>query len=148
MHQEYAALRRFMEDNVPFHTFLGLQVVRMAKGEAEIMLPYRDDFLGDVRRPALHGGIISTLIDSCGGLAAWSYCTARDKIATVDMRVDYLLPAPPRNLHAASRVERLGNRVAVVSTEVFAEGVKDKDRKIIAAGRAVYNIRRALEQGL
>lgn len=145
MENEHLALRRFIEDSIPFNVFLGLRLERLDKGFARMILPYRDEFLGDVRRPALHGGILSTLIDTCGGVAAWSYCGAQDKIATVDMRVDYLLPAPPRNLAVEAQVERLGNRVAVVSSAVYEADADEKHRRAIAVGRAVYNIRRALD---
>ncbi len=143
MDQDFAALQRLMDEGIPFNVFLGIRVEQIRKGFARLVLPYRPEFLGDVRRPALHGGILSTLIDTCGGVAAWSYCSREDRIATVDMRVDYLLPAPPEDLAAEAQVERLGNRVAVVSSTVFARG--DKDKRCVAAGRAVYNIRRAME---
>lgn len=145
MLREHDALKRLMEEGVPFNVFLGLRVDSIEKGVVRMVLPYREEFLGDVRRPALHGGIISTLIDTCGGVAAWSYCTKEDKIATVDMRVDYLLPAPAEDLAVEARVERLGNRVAVVSSAVYPATAHRRKRKCIATGRAVYNIRRALD---
>lgn len=145
MREDHDALKRFIEESIPFNVFLGLRLDSLRKGFARMVLPFRDEFLGDVRRPALHGGILSTLIDTCGGVAAWSYCGAEDKIATVDMRVDYLLPGPPEDLAVEAQVERLGNRVAVVSSAVFEARAAIKDRKAIAVGRAVYNIRRALD---
>lgn len=145
MQENHAALQRFIEEAIPFNVFLGLRLEQVKKGFARMVLPYREVFLGDVRRPALHGGILSTLIDTCGGVAAWSYCEAEDKIATVDMRVDYLLPGPPVDLAVEAQVERLGNRVAVVSSAVYQAAARKKDKKAIAVGRAVYNIRRALD---
>jgi len=143
MREEHESLRRFIEESIPFNVFLGLRLERIETGFARMQLPYRPEFVGDVRRPALHGGILSTLIDTCGGVAAWSHCSSDDRIATVDMRVDYLLPAPPADLAVEARVERLGNRVAVVSSVVHEAG--DTARKAIAVGRAVYNIRRATD---
>lgn len=143
MGEEHEALRRFIEEAIPFNVFLGLRLERVSRGFARMLLPFREAFLGDVRRPALHGGILSTLIDTCGGVAAWSHCSSEDKIATVDMRVDYLLPAPPADLAVEAQVERLGNRVAVVSSAVFEASAPAAGRKAIAVGRSVYNIRRA-----
>ena len=77
MQREHAALKRFMEEAIPFNVYLGLKVARIDKGFARLVMPYREEFLGDVRRPALHGGIVSTLIDTCGGVAAWSFCARR-----------------------------------------------------------------------
>ena len=129
----------FLEEEIPFNKHLGIRVEQAENGSARLFLPYRPEFTGDSRRPALHGGILSTLIDTCGGIAVWSCCRLQDRIATIDMRVDYLRPAPQADLVAESRVRLLGNRVGNVQTRVFTG---QEPEKIIAEGRAVYNIRR------
>jgi len=133
-------LKKFMLEEVPFHSFLKLKIVDLEEGYAKLMLPFRKEFLGDVRRPALHGGIISTLIDVSGGAAVWTHFSVDDGISTIDIRVDYLRPGPDGDLVAEANVVRVGNRVAVVSTKVYIKGNKEK---VIAEGRAAYNIRRA-----
>ena len=129
----------FLEQEIPFNRHLGIRVEQAENGFARLFLPYRPEFTGDSRRPALHGGILSTLIDTCGGIAVWSCCRLQDRIATIDLRVDYLRPAPQADLLAEARVRLLGNRVGNVQTSVFTRKSPDK---IIAEGRAVYNIRR------
>jgi len=129
----------FLEQEIPFNRHLGIRVEQAENGFARLFLPYKPEFTGDSRRPALHGGILSTLIDTCGGIAVWSCCRLEDRIATIDMRVDYLRPAPQADLLAEARVRLLGNRVGNVQTSVFTRKSPDK---IIAEGRAVYNIRR------
>lgn len=129
----------FLEQEIPFNRHLGIRVEQAENGFARLFLPYKPEFTGDSRRPALHGGILSTLIDTCGGIAVWSCCRLEDRIATIDMRVDYLRPAPQADLLAEARVRLLGNRVGNVQTSVFTRESPDK---IIAEGRAVYNIRR------
>lgn len=138
-HYAYKGLIYFLEEEIPFNKYLGLKVEKAENGFARISLPYRPEFTGDARRPALHGGILSTLIDTCGGVAVWTCCELEDRIATIDMRVDYLRPAPQADLLAESRVRLMGNRVGNVHTKIFTRQEPDK---IIAEGRAVYNIRR------
>jgi uncharacterized protein (TIGR00369 family) len=133
-------LIRFMENDVPFNRFLGLRVDSLERGFCRLLLPFRPDFVGDMRRPALHGGIVSTLADTAGGVAVWSLFSLEDRIATVDMRVDYLLPGPSRDLVAEAEVVRAGNRVGVTTTSIFPA---DDPDFVVAEGRAVYNIRRA-----
>ncbi len=140
---EYSSLKILMEEGIPFNKYLGMRVLLLEHGNARLLLPFREEFIGDSRRPALHGGLISTLVDTCSGLAAWTCCAPNDKIATVDMRVDYLLPGPAADIEARAHVERLGNRVAVVSCMVVP--ALDGERTI-AAGRAVYNIRRVADR--
>ncbi|UCG39777.1 MAG: PaaI family thioesterase [bacterium] len=129
-----------MERAVPFNSHLGIKVLEAAEGYARILVPFRDEFIGDSRRPALHGGFLSAVVDACGGLAVWTLFDVRDLISTVDMRVDYLRPGPDRDVVVESRVVRVGNRVSVVNTVVYPV---DEPEKILAEGRAVYNNRRA-----
>jgi uncharacterized protein (TIGR00369 family) len=131
---------QFMEQDVPFNRFLGFTVLHSEEGFVRVRIPFRPEFIGDPRRPALHGGIFSAVIDACGGLAVWTLFDVADLISTVDMRVDYLRPGPDSDIVAESRVVRMGNRVSVVNTIVYP---MDKNEDILAEGRAVYNTRKA-----
>lgn len=140
MNELYAHVSRIMEEVVPFNRFLGIRVDRLDRGFARLAVPFREEFLGDPRRPALHGGIISTLVDTCSGAAVWTHFDREDRISTVDIRVDYMSPGPPADIVAESTVKRIGNRVAVIHTLVYA--VSDPET-VIAEGRAVYSVRRS-----
>jgi uncharacterized protein (TIGR00369 family) len=136
-------VRSIFEEAIPFHRFLGLKVHRLEPGAAWLLLPFREEFVGDPWRPALHGGVISTLLDTAGGVAVFTRLSGSDRASTVDIRVDYLRPGLQKDLIAEGRVERLGNRVAVCEMKVFHPG---GEREPIASGRGVYNIRR-IDQG-
>jgi uncharacterized protein (TIGR00369 family) len=139
MRADPALLKRIFEDHVPFNRLLGIHVDFMEKGKAVFSLPFREDLIGDPRRPAIHGGVISTLMDAVGGAAVWSELEEADLVSTVDLLVDYLQPGGQSKLIAEAVVIRIGNRVAVTQITVFQEGLKDP----IASGRAVYNISRS-----
>ncbi|WP_028574442.1 PaaI family thioesterase [Desulfonatronovibrio hydrogenovorans] len=139
MNDSYTQLISYVENQMPFNKHLGIRIRHLEKGFARLYLPYQPEFTGDPRRPALHGGVLSTLVDTCGGVAIWTCCEVEDAIATIDMRVDYLRPAPQGSLFAEARVRLLGNRVGNVQTIIYAQDCQDR---IIAEGRAVYNIRR------
>ncbi|HMM37588.1 MULTISPECIES: PaaI family thioesterase [Desulfovibrio] len=136
---DFKLLADIAENALPFHKMLGIQVVELSEGLARLRIPFRPELVGDPRRPALHGGVISTLVDVCGGFAVWTRCRPEDRIATIDIGVDYLRPAPAADLLAEGRVRLLGNRVGNAEVVVWSEGNPDEH---LAAGRAVYNIRR------
>lgn len=129
-----------IEHEIPFDRFLGLVVEEIRPGYARLRMPFRPEFIGDPRRPALHGGLISMLVDTCGGSAVWASCSVRDRVATIDMRVDYLRPADPADLIAVGEVKLLGNRVGNATVQIFSAAKPDV---VIAEGRGVYNIRKA-----
>ena len=65
-----AGVLRVMEQFSPFNRLLGIHGESVAAGRGVLILPVRPEFVGDPRRPALHGGVLSALIDTAGGLAA------------------------------------------------------------------------------
>jgi uncharacterized protein (TIGR00369 family) len=128
---------RVMEELVPFNRLLGLRGESASEGRCVLRLPVRDDLVGDPRRPAIHGGVLSTLIDTAGGVAAWSALGDDESVSTVDLRVDYLEPAGlDGDLRASAELVRKGNRVCHVRMEVTQGAV------VVAEGRGVYNIHR------
>ena len=128
---------RLMEEHAPFNRLLGLKGESIEPGHAVIVLPVRADFVGDPHRPALHGGVVSSLIDTAGGAAAWSVLGPGESVSTVDLRVDYLEPATLAGpLRAEARLLRKGNRVCHVRVSVTQQGL------LVAEGSAVYNIHR------
>jgi uncharacterized protein (TIGR00369 family) len=126
---------KIVEEHVPFNRLLGIRGESAAAGRAVLLLPVRQDHLGDTRRPALHGGVVSALIDTAGGVAAWSALATGESVSTVDLMVDYLEPAKVAGpLRAEAELIRKGNRVCHVRVRVTQDDV------LVAEGRGVYNI--------
>ncbi len=133
-------VREFFELHIPFNRFLGLRVETLDEDRGVIALPYREEFVGDPLRPALHGGVIATLLDVTGGFALWSRLGMTDRVSTVDIRVDYLRPGRLEDLHAEGKVRRIGNRMGVVAVRAYHPSSADEN---VAEAMAVFNIRRA-----
>ncbi len=136
-------LTRVIEELIPFNCFLGVRVLELGDGCARLELPFRPEYVGNPLRQALHGGVISMLLDTTGGAAVWTRIHRDDLLSTVDLRVDYLRPASPEPLIARGRVVRLGNRVAVVELRAFHGA---DDGRPVAAGTSVYSVRRTRAQ--
>jgi uncharacterized protein (TIGR00369 family) len=135
-------LMEIMEKEVPFNRYLGIRGESAETGKAVLLLRVRPEFVGDARRPALHGGVVSALIDTAGGLAAWSALEENESVSTVDLTVDYLEPAGlGADLRAAAELLRKGNRVCHVRVRVTQDGT------LVAEGRGVYNIHRHKQGG-
>lgn len=133
-----AALTRAMEELIPFNRFLGVKVEAIADGYCRLVVPFRDELVGDPMRPALHGGVLSALADTAGGCAVWAGLSdASARVATIDMRIDYLRPGRLVNLVAEARVVRRGNRVGVTDMFLFHP---DEPGNFVATGKGVYNI--------
>ncbi len=131
-------LKRAMEQYIPFNRFLGLRVEEIREGFVRLVVPFRDELVGDPLRPALHGGVLSALADTAGGAAVWTKVTDdRGRVSTIDLRIDYLLPAKLEPVIAEAVVVRAGNRVGVADVRLFQPSAPEKT---IATGKGVYNI--------
>ncbi|MEW5852834.1 MAG: hotdog fold thioesterase [Myxococcota bacterium] len=135
----------FIEEGIPFNKYLGMKCTALRPGFGRLELPPRDQFTGDPWRPALHGGVISTLADTVGGLACFTLMTSDGRCSTIDLRVDYLRPGKVNTaLAAEANIIRFGNRVAVANVVVL----QDEDRNSpIAMAKGVYSIRRKPVEG-
>ena len=137
--------KQLMEEAIPLHKFLGIELLEMKKGYGKVRVPFREEVVGDIRRRRWHGGIIATVMDSVGGFAAGTYLTSfEDKIATVDMRVDYLWGATESAIVVDGTVIRAGSTMVVTTMRAWQEGSEE----LLAEGKAVSNIRRQGEQAI
>ena len=99
--------------------------------------------IGDIRQRRWHGGIIAAIMDSVGGIAGFTRLgSMEDKMATIDMRVDFLRGAVELPIEIEAEVLRCGNRILVTTMRAWQEG----NAKPLAEGRAVYSIRRKEEE--
>ncbi len=85
-------------------------------------MPFADALptLGDV----VHGGAISSLIDTAAATAAWSGAEVPEKprASTVGLTVDFLTPARGQGIKADARVvRRAGRGLCFCEVRVFAE---------------------------
>lgn len=132
-------VRAFIQDYVPFNKYLGMELARLDDGFCRIELDPKPEFIGDPLRPALHGGVLSTLCDATGGAAVWTKVEPMDRISTIDLRVDYLAPGRLVRLVAEAQVMRVGNHVGVVDVRCFHV---DKPEETVAVARAVFSVKR------
>ena len=138
-----AFLVQILEELIPFNKFLGFKALEIKKGYAKILVPYREDLLGDPRSKRWHGGVIATALDTVGGAAAITTLTSvEDKISTIDIRVDYLQGTGPKDIVVEGEIVRSGNRIVATKMRAWHS---NEEHELIAEGRAVFNVRRKNE---
>lgn len=138
--ERHARLVEWFERGIAFNRAMGLRVDALSRGACVLRIPWRDDFVGDEQRAALHGGVTSMIADTAGGCACFTMLDRdSDRVATVDLRVDYLRPGSACDVVCRARIVRMGNRVAVARMEVFS-GALRPDADPIATGQGVYNV--------
>jgi uncharacterized protein (TIGR00369 family) len=66
----------------------------------------------------VHGGILAALADTAGGLAVYVWLPHGSRVATVEMKINYLEPVERGVVMALARVIRLGKNFGVVDCDV------------------------------
>ncbi len=81
---------------VPHARALGLELVERdpVTGRCVLRLPWREELVGDPTTGVVHGGVITTLLDTLG--AACGIARGIHLQGTLDLRIDYLRSAAPK----------------------------------------------------
>jgi len=119
----------------PFLATLGLVVERYQPDDVEIRLPFRHELSNDGR--TYHGGVVATMLDTAGALAAWSNhdFDRGVRAATVAMSVQYLAASDRTDLHCRAKAIRRAREL--IFTEMTAT---DPGGRILAQGLQTYRI--------
>lgn len=97
---------------------IGGHLARVAAGEVEVALPFRDDLTQ--QKGFIHGGIIGMIADTACGYAAFSLMPAGGSLVTVEYKMNILKPGRGA-LRAHGQVIRSGRTLTVARAEVYAE---------------------------
>jgi uncharacterized protein (TIGR00369 family) len=110
----------------PHPKALGLEVVSVEAGRAELALPYSPALVGDLETGVIAGGAITALLDHVCGVAVMAALPAPAPIATLDLRIDYMRPATPeRTVRASAHCFRLTRTIAFVRARAYEDNFDD-----------------------
>ena len=88
-------IQNIIDHGIPHCSKIGIRVHDMDADGVVFSLPYQERFAGNPVNGVLHGGIITTLIDTAAGMCIYARLREYMPIATLDLRIDYLKPATP-----------------------------------------------------
>jgi uncharacterized protein (TIGR00369 family) len=75
---------------------------------------------------AVHGGVLAALADTAGGLATYIALPRGKRVATIEMKINYLEAVEGGTVEAEARLIRRGRHVAVVDCEI-----RDHNRRLV-----------------
>ncbi len=87
--------KQLLLDYIPHAEELGMKVESCEPHEVVITAPYRPELVGDPSRGIVFGGVVTTLLDQACGLCVMCSLAEIRAIATLDLRIDYTMPATP-----------------------------------------------------
>lgn len=109
--------------HLPHIAFLGVTYEGVNGNEVMLRMPYSEHIVGNADTGVIHGGSITTLLDTCCGFAmSW----ARGKIEpnpTLDLRIDHMTAATAKkDIIAKCEVYRMTPSIGFIRGVAIEEG--------------------------
>ena len=98
---------------------IGAELTSVSPGEVIIELPFREEFTQ--QHGYLHAAIITAIVDSACGYAAYTLMPVDSAVLTAEYKVNFLAPAAGRRFVAHGRVIKPGRTLTVTTGDVVAE---------------------------
>jgi uncharacterized protein (TIGR00369 family) len=141
-----AALTDLFEHKITFNQVLGFKVASLTPGDVRVRIEMKPELVGHYGYGRLHGGVISALLDPTGALGIMVAMAQRHpaetaeqfmqrfaRMATIDLRIDYLRQGIGHHFIASAEVTRLGGRVSSTQMRLVND-----EGTLIATGAAAY----------
>jgi uncharacterized protein (TIGR00369 family) len=107
---------------------VGASLTRVAPGEVVIEFPF--DAKLTQQHGFIHAGIVSTVLDSACGYAAFSLMPADAAVLTIEFKINLLSPAQGDHFEAIGKVKKPGRNITVTEGEIYAH--QGNGRKLVA----------------
>jgi len=133
--EKYLEQVRKVANNSPYYQLLGMEIMEIKEGESKIQMPFKQGLTHPYR--IVHGGAIASLADSSVAMALISLVEPKDRIATIEFKINFFAPVSKGNLEAHAKIIHKGSKTAVGEVEV-----KNEEGKLVAKVIATYSIRR------
>ena len=111
---------------------IGATLGPIRPGEATIYLPFSDHLTQ--QDGFLHAGIISTIVDSACGYAAYTLMPPGSRVLSVEFKVNLISPAIGESFAATGKVIKSGRTLTVCQGKVLA--FRNGESKLVAMMQA------------
>ena len=113
-------------------TTLHAELTKVEPGEVRIEMPFDEAFTQ--QDGFLHAGVVTAIVDSACGFAAYTLMRADARVLSVEFKVNLLRPAAGDRFAAKGRMIKPGRTLTVCTGEVTA--ITEGKQKLIAAMQA------------
>jgi uncharacterized protein (TIGR00369 family) len=133
--KRYLEQVRKVATSSPYYRLLGMEVTEIKEGESRIQMLFKQELTHPYG--IVHGGAIASLADSAVAMALISLVEPKDRITTIEFKINFFVPVSKGELKAHAKIIHKGSKTAVGDVEVINEG-----GKLVAKVIATYSIMR------
>ena len=107
---------------------LRARIHKVLKGKVSIEVPLLPSMLQ--QQGYAHAGVAFSIGDSAAGYAALTVMPENQEVMTAEIKINLLAPAEGELLRAEGKVVKNGNRLVIVTSEIYA--FKNRKKELIA----------------
>lgn len=108
---------------IPHCEELGIVAEGFEPPRLTMRLPYQDKLVFDSESGILHGGAVTTLVDTTAGLVGMAAVKPERSVATLDLRLDYLRPGlRGRDILCTAEVYHVTRTIVFVRAQALQAG--------------------------
>ncbi len=135
--QKYLETVKTVASSSPYYQLLGMEVIEIKKGESKIQMPFRQELTHPYG--IVHGGAIASLADSAVAMALISLVDPKDRITTIEFKINFFKPINQGSLIAHARIIHKGSKTAVGEVDIT-----NGEEKLVAKVIATYSIKKGI----
>jgi uncharacterized protein (TIGR00369 family) len=117
--------------SAPFLHLIGIRPEKVERGSVKIYIENCEPLTQQAG--IVHGGAISSLLDTSAALSVMSLLEKEETATTIDLTVHFLRPIARGKITAIANIIRAGRKVITVSAEVF-----DEEERLCATALTTY----------
>src|SRR5690606_22409235 len=130
-------VQKHLVDSVPFNRAIGMKLVKLEEEGCLFTIPYDAGLAGNPETGVMHGGVITAFIDAACGASVLAALKGLRRVATLDLRIDYMRPAAPeRVITCHARCYRITKHVAFTRAEAYL----DTPEELVATAAGTFAI--------
>jgi len=120
-----------------FSMLVGFEVERLYEGGAVLSVKVEEHHRQI--HNVVHGGVIAALADTAAAIAAYTVSPEGAELATIELKINYLLPIAEGKVEAEGKVLRTGRNFIVVECDVRNAQGELAAKALMTFGAAMLN---------
>ncbi|MCP9757854.1 PaaI family thioesterase [Aquitalea sp. S1-19] len=110
--------------SLPHCQTLGMEWVGVEGRKPTLRIDWREDLVGNPASGVIHGGVITSLVDTTSAMAVTANLSDYETIATLDLRIDYLTAAKPgQPIFCSAECYRLAGQIAFTRAICYQDSI-------------------------
>ncbi len=117
---------------------INVSILAIRPGEIELEFPYQSNLTQ--QHGFIHAGIVSTVLDSACGYAAFSLMPEGAAVLTIEFKINFLSPAKGERFKAVAKVKKTGKNITVTEGELFSYSERGNQKLVATMAGTIMSV--------